>query len=443
MTTTTTSLRPDVAAEAGRYPGTSVGAVAPSALILCPPGRDSTRILLGLSVGERCLLALAHAGVRRVAFLGPGEPPCCERAAVAIVHPSALLDASSVVLIAADTVFDPRLVSGELAVAPSRSLNDLKSFNDLEAFRAGRGVTGSDVADLPLRWLDRVALRMAIADPDGTLAALPPGRAGSGHGYAIRVTGDASAETARRALLASLRKPVDGFVSRHFNRYISGAITPLLARTGLPPNLFTVLFLVVGLLAAWMAASGGSPWELVAAGLLFQAQSILDGCDGELARLTYRFSRIGQWLDTVSDGITNYAFCFGLAVGLTRSGAPEWVLPLAAVSLTAQCLASGVLFRRLILSGTGDLLSVPDLITGRAGGGGWSALGKLLRLLSRRDTFIAIVAALTVAQLPFAAFLVYSAGTFPTLIGVVLNDLRIARGVGAALLGRAGFGGAP
>ena len=87
------------------------------------------------------------------------------------------------------------------------------------------------------------------------------------------VTDKASAGQATRALLASLRKPIDGVVSRHLNRYVSLAVTRQLVRLGIRPNVFTVVFLLIGLIAAGCVAFTEYWWALVAGGVLFQAQS--------------------------------------------------------------------------------------------------------------------------------------------------------------------------
>jgi hypothetical protein len=61
--------------------------------------------------------------------------------------------------------------------------------------------------------------------------------------------------------------------------------------------------------------------------LLVQVQSILDGCDGELSRLTYVRSRLGEWLDQVIDDLVNLGFFLATGLALVRSGseAARWV----------------------------------------------------------------------------------------------------------------------
>src|SRR5690606_26253831 len=64
---------------------------------------------------------------------------------------------------------------------------------------------------------------------------------------------------------------------------------------------------------------------LLIAGTLMQLNSILDGCDGELARVRFQGSKLGQWLDTVGDDLSNVLFWAALAIGVSHSGAPAWL----------------------------------------------------------------------------------------------------------------------
>lgn len=74
--------------------------------------------------------------------------------------------------------------------------------------------------------------------------------------------------------------------------------------------------MIIGLLSSFfifMAASDNySPRTIytfmVLGGFLFQAASVLDGVDGEVAKFTLKVSRIGGWLDTFSDNTTLILF---------------------------------------------------------------------------------------------------------------------------------------
>lgn len=132
----------------------------------------------------------------------------------------------------------------------------------------------------------------------------------------------ADVEQAEKKLYQSLRKPGDGFLARHINRRISIAITSRLWRLGVAPNAVTAFTLLTGLAAGLAFAQGEGPlWGLVGA-TLFQLQSIIDGVDGELARLQYLETRFGFWLDVTTDNITHMAVFWGIAMGQAAGGVP-------------------------------------------------------------------------------------------------------------------------
>ena len=55
-----------------------------------------------------------------------------------------------------------------------------------------------------------------------------------------------------------------------------------------------------------------------------QLQSILDGCDGELARVRMQQSKLGAWLDTFVDDVLNVLITVAVGIGLWRAGAGSW-----------------------------------------------------------------------------------------------------------------------
>ena len=92
-----------------------------------------------------------------------------------------------------------------------------------------------------------------------------------------------------------------------------------------------------------------------------------------------------------------------------------------------QGAAAGIRYRRMIIWGTGDLLASPDTVTTVDDGSLWSRTLKVARIISKRDVFVFICAALTALQLPLAAFLAIGGGTYPTFLGVLVNDRRVAK----------------
>ena len=53
-------------------------------------------------------------------------------------------------------------------------------------------------------------------------------------------------------------------------------------------------------------------------GFLSLAASVLDGCDGEIARLKYQESALGCWIETFGDYWYYIAIFIGLTIGAVR-----------------------------------------------------------------------------------------------------------------------------
>src|SRR5271157_2733571 len=126
---------------------------------------------------------------------------------------------------------------------------------------------------------------------------------------------------AERKLNRWLVKPTDGLFAR-MNRRISIPISRQLIRYPITPNMVTLFTLGVSFMAGVFFARGGY-WNTVMGALLSVWASILDGCDGEVARLKLQVSKLGCWLETICDYLY-YLFIFvGMSIGLTRSRGTE------------------------------------------------------------------------------------------------------------------------
>ncbi|HEY3353701.1 MAG TPA: CDP-alcohol phosphatidyltransferase family protein [Polyangia bacterium] len=169
------------------------------------------------------------------------------------------------------------------------------------------------------------------------------------------------AEEARATDLSveALRKPIDGVISRHLNRPVSLFLTRRLMRTRVHPNHVSIITLLVGLGAGAAVALGGRWWWAVG-GLLLQLQSVLDGVDGELARLKHLHSRAGEWLDTVSDDLATVVFTAGAGLAVWRATGRAWPLVVGGVGVAAL-IGLQVVYYTLLLTiyRSGDLLSIP------------------------------------------------------------------------------------
>jgi len=102
---------------------------------------------------------------------------------------------------------------------------------------------------------------------------------------------------------------LEGPVSRYLNRRLSRPLARLLTPTPVTPNAvsFVAFAIALGALACFGAG------QAIAAGVLIQTSSVVDGVDGDLARLQGRSSRFGAVLDAVLDRYADAAIVGGMA----------------------------------------------------------------------------------------------------------------------------------
>ena len=124
-----------------------------------------------------------------------------------------------------------------------------------------------------------------------------------------------------RLLLESAVKSTDGFFTTFFVSPYSKYIARWAARRGFTPNQVTTVSMLLGVLAA-AAFATGERWGLVAGAVLLQVSFTTDCVDGQLARYTRQFSRLGAWLDSVFDRGKEYVAFAGLAIGAAPHGRP-------------------------------------------------------------------------------------------------------------------------
>jgi phosphatidylglycerophosphate synthase len=159
----------------------------------------------------------------------------------------------------------------------------------------------------------RLALEQAAAE--GVVQTL----SASSHGYQDTRGAD-GLQKAEHTLFRSLQSvddTLDGVVDRYVNRRVSRPLSRLFMQLRCSPNVITLLSMIIGLGGAACFATGSYPAGIAGA-LLFQLAVILDCCDGEVARLTFAESPLGQALDLVSDNIVHVAVFAGIAWGAYR-----------------------------------------------------------------------------------------------------------------------------
>ncbi len=172
--------------------------------------------------------------------------------------------------------------------------------------------------------------------------------------FCMRVRSAREAREASARLLATMWQDTDGLLARYFDRSISTRISPWLVRWGVSPNAITMAATAIGLWGAVWLASPGTSRSVVGAALVVLS-TILDGCDGEVARLTLTASPSGRRLDLLGDNAVNAAVFAALGVGAVRAGkAPAWVAWTALAGM-AVAASVGLWFARwLERAGVGD-----------------------------------------------------------------------------------------
>jgi len=189
---------------------------------------------------------------------------------------------------------------------------------------------------------------------------------------------------AERRLLHGLVKDTDGFMARHVERPLSLQISRYLAPTAVTPNQISMVSVAVGLSGAPFFLSALWPWQTVGA-LLLLAHSILDGCDGELARLKFQESRWGGVLDFWGDNIVHMVTFSCMAAGWSMTADAAWPLLFGAAAVLGNLSSATFVYWRLmrVKNDSGPLFTSVTTAPNRR-------LARVLDAASRRD-FIYLV----------------------------------------------------
>jgi 1L-myo-inositol 1-phosphate cytidylyltransferase / CDP-L-myo-inositol myo-inositolphosphotransferase len=373
-------------------------------LVILPPTRGADRAIgslpvAGLPLIRRLVLTATAAGYARVlvdAGVAVADGGLAGTSAEGLEAAPGLRATSRqrVVIVPVNLLAQRRWLRGllETTLQPERLYVDPSPAAVVETERVGvviaaaRGAGAAEVVD---RLRTTFAPTPLAPDPGGALALTSAGDA-------------ARAET---WLLRSLIKQNEGFMSRHLERRISLAITRRLVGTRVTPNAMTLVSVAIGLGAAPFFLSGAPPWQLVGA-LLFLAHSILDGCDGELARLKFLESRRGAVLDFWGDNIVHVAVFSAIAVGWAVRAASGWPLVLGAIAVASTLGTAALMFRRF----AEDRVAI----------GTWAA--RLIGALSHRDFIYVVVLLSAFGRAHW--FLVAAAVGTPAFLALALVVLR-------------------
>jgi phosphatidylglycerophosphate synthase len=142
---------------------------------------------------------------------------------------------------------------------------------------------------------------------------------------------------AERKLDSWLVKPTDGIFAR-MNRRVSIPISRQLIKFPITPNMVSLFTLGVSVMAGVYFALGGY-WNMLVGAVLSVFASILDGSDGEVARLKLQESDFGCWLETICDQLYYLMIFAGMTIGLTRSSGTRTYLAWGGLLLVGAVLS--------------------------------------------------------------------------------------------------------
>lgn len=179
-------------------------------------------------------------------------------------------------------------------------------------------------------------------------------------------------------LMASGGKSQDGFMARNFDRHISLALSRFLLDTRVTPNMMTLFSCALGLFGTVFFLNPNHHAMSLAGACLIWLHSVLDGCDGELARLKFLESPLGADIDFWGDNLVHLSLFGCLAWGFHK--ADHSLLPL--ILGTSACLGA-LGSARLAYVDRRSKRQAPALSS--PVGGSATALQRLETILAQRD----------------------------------------------------------
>lgn len=266
-------------------------------------------LVAGLSLLERCVVAAHRSGSDSIVIVARVPLPRFRRLSGLGIQPQ--------IVPAVPSNQEPRLLlfSHVLVQAP-----DLKA-----VIERGGILTSPDSEILPVAMLEpgsEFSLK--------TMNLLPRVKA---EGVAGEVHDEETRRGMERSLWLSLQSTTDGLVDRRLNRPLGRNLTKCLLATPVSPNMVSIVSILLGIAGGFCFAST-LPMGGVAGAVLLQLSAVIDCVDGDLARVLFKESVFGKWLDLVGDQVVHLFVLAGIPVGLARAGweAPWFLLAGSAVA---------------------------------------------------------------------------------------------------------------
>jgi phosphatidylglycerophosphate synthase len=302
--------------------------------------------IAGLSLLDRLVVTVHRANCAPIWLIAKTAPPIPRARALGI----------GVTLASAIPKFDEPalLINGAVLVEAA----DLQ-----QVIERGGQLSSADGARLPVAMM----AGEAVAVSAGKVAAL--------------VTGATSARDAERRFWASLSSSADGIVDRLLNRPLGRYLSKILIRTPFSPNQVSIVSTLVGIFSGWLFAGG----YFISGALLLQLSTIIDCVDGDLARVLYKESRLGKWLDLAGDQFVHIAVFAGIGFAVAQTNPASLALAISAVLGTI--ISFGVIVRFMQHKSRGKSSRLEKLIDATTNRD-FSLLVLFLAIIGKLDLFL-------------------------------------------------------
>ena len=268
------------------------------------------RTIAGLSVLDRLVITAHRAGAESITLVCAGERPKLARAealGIAVNWAGGMPPLEECALVA----------SGQLVV----QLPDFK-----KVLTEGGRLYSETREPLPCGYVAvwKISLEDSLPDRPRVFA----------QGVACVVKNGLSAAQAEDALWDTMGSPTDGLVDTHFNRPLGRPFSRLLIHTRISPNLVSIFGTLLGVFAAYCFTLGLPQWMILGA-VLLQLSAVAGCIDGDLARMGFKETAIGKWIEFGGNQMVRLCLFAGLGVGVYKlndnSGPALWLGLSAAV----------------------------------------------------------------------------------------------------------------
>ena len=354
-------------------------AASTAAFIIYRPVESELRIA-GISLLDRQLIALSRAGCQPLTVItakAVPSPPRTQQLKIPFQIASSL-----------PTETQPCLVLDGNAYIEQSDITHLLSDADSIESKDGSPVAGQRL-NSPADWTSETKLG------DRTVKSKNRAR---------NLSSPEEAAALGNLLLKSTSSNADGLVDRFFNRPVSRQITKRLLETSTSPNLVSLIAISIGLLAGLILAIPRQEFAVLGA-LLFQFSAILDCSDGDIARLHFKESLLGKWLDIVGDQVVHIAIFVGIGFGLINAS-PSLAITLLTMSAVA-----------------GAILAFATFIWASNRAQKDARIDRILQVTANRDFSVVVLCLACIGRLDVFAWLV-GIGIHIYWIGLLLVSIR-------------------